>query len=103
MGREDRHDIVFFERNGLRHGEFGIRANDLGLGTKTEGNEWKWGYKVRELSWSCDSNVLGIWIERDAGDIGQSWCYVHELSLLITFIVQLWTTRNYHWLAIYNA
>lgn len=24
-GREGRHDVVFLERNGLRHGEFGIR------------------------------------------------------------------------------
>jgi elongator complex protein 1 len=69
-GREDRHDIVFFERNGLRHREFGIRAMDLGLAASAVGEERKWGYKVRELSWSSDSNVLGIWIERDAGDIG---------------------------------
>jgi hypothetical protein len=24
-GREGRHDVVFFEKNGLRHGEFGLR------------------------------------------------------------------------------
>lgn len=79
-GRDDRHDIVFFERNGLRHGEFRIRPNDLGLTTKAVGKQRKWGYKVRELSWSSDSNVLGIWVEQDEGDI-----------------VQLWTTGNYHW------
>ncbi|KAG5650449.1 hypothetical protein H0H81_012203 [Sphagnurus paluster] len=76
-GREGRHDVVFFERNGLRHGEFGIRAGELaGKG----GGERKWGYRVRELSWSSDSNVLAIWIDREEGDI-----------------VQLWTTGNYHW------
>lgn len=69
-GREDRHDVVFFERNGLRHGEFGIRSMDLGSATKNVADERKWGYRVRELSWSSDSNVLGIWIERDTGDIG---------------------------------
>ncbi|GLB37914.1 hypothetical protein LshimejAT787_0409650 [Lyophyllum shimeji] len=77
-GREDRHDVVFFERNGLRHGEFGIRVHDLGLKGRSERR--KWGYRVRELSWSSDSNVLAIWIETDEVDI-----------------VQLWTTGNYHW------
>ncbi|KAF5375529.1 hypothetical protein D9615_009198 [Tricholomella constricta] len=67
-GREGRHDVVFFERNGLRHGEFGIRAAELA--SKGESDSRKWGYKVRELSWSSDSNVLAIWIERDEGDIG---------------------------------
>lgn len=73
-GRDDRHDIVFFERNGLRHGEFRIRPNDLGLTTKAVGKQRKWGYKVRELSWSSDSNVLGIWVEQDEGDIGIVFC-----------------------------
>ncbi|KNZ72380.1 Elongator complex protein 1 [Termitomyces sp. J132] len=76
-GTEGRQDVVFFERNGLRHGEFGIRAADLtGKGEEIG----KWGYRVRELSWSSDSNVLAIWIERDEGDV-----------------VQFWTMGNYHW------
>ncbi|KAF9463531.1 pol II transcription elongation factor [Collybia nuda] len=78
-GREGRHDVVFFERNGLRHGEFSIRAEDLTPITKKSDGR-KWGYKVRELSWSSDSNVLGIWIEGDEGDI-----------------VQLWIMGNYYW------
>ncbi|KAJ7672113.1 IKI3 family-domain-containing protein [Mycena rosella] len=79
-GKEGRHDVVFFERNGLRHGEFGVRVADLSIasGPREEGR--KWGYKVREFSWSSDSNVLGLWIEKDEGDI-----------------FQLWTTGNYHW------
>ncbi|KAJ7935380.1 pol II transcription elongation factor [Mycena leptocephala] len=79
-GKEGRHDVVFFERNGLRHGEFGVKVGDLSIapGPREEGR--KWGYKVKELSWSSDSNVLGLWIEKDEGDI-----------------FQLWTTGNYHW------
>jgi len=101
-GREDRHDVVFFERNGLRHGEFGIRPIDLGSATNVVGKR-KWGYKARELSWSSDSNVLGIWIERDAGDIGMTFCLV--LLLCDSFVidvcaVQLWTVGNYHWWAV---
>ncbi|KAL5512586.1 hypothetical protein ACEPAG_3239 [Sanghuangporus baumii] len=65
-GREGRHDVVFFERNGLRHGEFTLRE---------QGN-----YKVRELFWNADSEILAVWIERHEGDV-----------------VQLWTTGNYHW------
>ncbi|CAK5281923.1 unnamed protein product [Mycena citricolor] len=78
-GKEGRHDVVFFERNGLRHGEFGIRVADLSLSAAAS-NAKKWGYKVKELSWGADSNVLGVWIQKDAGDV-----------------FQLWTTGNYHW------
>ncbi|KAJ6497417.1 pol II transcription elongation factor [Mycena sanguinolenta] len=79
-GKQSRHDVVFFERNGLRHGEFGIRVEDMSinLGPRVEGR--KWGYKVKELTWSSDSNVLGLWVEKDEGDV-----------------FQLWTTGNYHW------
>lgn len=56
-GRPDRHDIVFFEKNGLRHGEFHLRETGK--------------YRVRELSWSSDSEVLAVWIERDEYDSGK--------------------------------
>ncbi|KAK7057777.1 polymerase II transcription elongation factor [Favolaschia claudopus] len=79
-GKEGRHDVVFFERNGLRHGEFGLKVDELSIapGPRAEGR--KWGYKVKEALWSSDSHVLGLWIEKDEGDI-----------------FQLWTTGNYHW------
>ncbi|KAA1476949.1 Elongator complex protein 1 [Dentipellis sp. KUC8613] len=78
-GREGRHDIVFFERNGLRHGEFTLReASQAFVNGSVEPRSF--GYKVRELSWSSDSNVLAVWIESEEGDV-----------------VQLWTTGNYHW------
>ncbi|KAG6825725.1 hypothetical protein H0H92_002707 [Tricholoma furcatifolium] len=78
-GPEGKHDVVFFERNGLRHGEFRIRAIDLA--GKGKGKEvGKWRYRVQELSWSSDSNVLVIWVHRDEGDV-----------------VQFWTIGNYHW------
>lgn len=64
-GKEGRHDVVFFERNGLRHGEFGLR-----LDAKKEGNSW--GYKVREVTWSSDSNVLLVWVEHEDRDVGSS-------------------------------
>lgn len=70
QGREGRHDLVMFERNGLRRGEFEIQAVSAPQ-TKVEGSERKWGYKVREVGWSADSNILSIWVEKDEGDVGK--------------------------------
>ncbi|KAF9112880.1 hypothetical protein BGX27_002637 [Mortierella sp. AM989] len=54
-----RHDIVFFERNGLRHGEFTLREpNDT---------------VVKELAWNCDSTVLAVWLQRTTGSCIQLW------------------------------
>ncbi|KAG9098159.1 hypothetical protein FRC06_006747 [Ceratobasidium sp. 370] len=81
IGRPRRHDILFFERNGLRRSEFGIRdATAPAHAPMVPSATRPWGYKVREVLWSTDSAVLALWIERDAGDC-----------------VQLWTTGNYHW------
>ncbi|KAI0828044.1 IkappaB kinase complex IKAP component [Trametes gibbosa] len=80
QGRDDRHDIVFFERNGLRHGEFTLRECVPRDREIIANERRRWGYRVRELGWSSDSNVLAVWLEREDGDI-----------------VQLWTSGNYHW------
>lgn len=62
-------DIVFYERNGLRHGEFNSR---LDPDTNT----------IISLHWSSDSSVLAV----------------HVLSTIDnTNRIQLWTTKNYHW------
>ncbi|KIP09060.1 hypothetical protein PHLGIDRAFT_68294 [Phlebiopsis gigantea 11061_1 CR5-6] len=78
-GRDERHDVVMFERNGLRRGEFQIDTVSAPA-EKEAGSEKKWGYKVREVGWSADSNIMSIWIEKEGWDV-----------------VQLWTTGNYHW------
>ena len=46
-----RHDVIFYESNGLRHGEFTLRAEKL---------EWI----VHKLFWNADSTVLTIWLEK---------------------------------------
>ncbi|KIJ66069.1 hypothetical protein HYDPIDRAFT_174791 [Hydnomerulius pinastri MD-312] len=69
--KSGKHDVVFFERNGLRHGEFSLRR-------PLEGDRSQ--YKVKDLLWSPDSSVLAVWVEQLEGDV-----------------VQLWTTGNYHW------
>lgn len=76
-GKAGRHDIIFFERNGLRHGEFGIRVHDLAIKSKLE---LRWGYRLKELSWSSDSTVLCLWIEREgSGDLGNTLLYCNTL------------------------
>lgn len=60
-------DVVFFERNGLRHGEFSLRLSKHEMET--------WASDV-SLSWNIDSTVLAV-------------SYRDRL--------QLWTMGNYHY------
>ncbi|KAJ0420730.1 IKI3 family-domain-containing protein [Aspergillus carlsbadensis] len=64
---EDRIDVVFFERNGLRHGQFTLRL------TGVERNTWA---SSISLSWNVDSTVLAVQFKDR---------------------VQFWTTGNYHY------
>ena len=59
--------VVFFERNGLRHGQFDLRLNKEDM--------IGWGRRVG-LKWNIDSNVLAV------SFIGR---------------LQLWTMGNYHY------
>ena len=72
VGPLGRHDVIFFERNGLRHGEFALREPNLR--STIEGNSDRssrpWEYCVREVSWNPDSTVLAVWLERNEGDVG---------------------------------
>ena len=60
-------DIVFFERNGLRHGQFSLRLTPEQL--HLDGQHMT-------LSWNSDSTVLAV---------------------VMTDCIQLWTMGNYHW------
>jgi elongator complex protein 1 len=64
---DDRIDVVFFERNGLRHGQFTLRL--------TEEERQSWASQI-QLSWNVDSTVLAVRFKDR---------------------VQLWTTGNYHY------
>ncbi|CAG8578654.1 3718_t:CDS:10, partial [Funneliformis mosseae] len=67
----NKHEIIFFEKNGLRHGEFSLRET--------------YAHKIIEIMWNCDSTVLAIWMERNRSNDEHSTC------------VQLWNMNNYHW------
>lgn len=65
--RDDRIDVVFFERNGLRHGQFTLRLSEEERST--------WASNI-QLNWNIDSTVLAVsFLDR----------------------VQLWTMGNYHY------
>lgn len=63
-----RHDIVFFERNGLRHGEFTLREKD---------------FQVVDLAWNSDSSMLAILLRNPNNN--------NVMTL------QIWTMSNYHY------
>ncbi|KAI0453178.1 IKI3 family-domain-containing protein [Xylaria acuta] len=50
---EDRVDVIFFERNGLRHGQFSLRSPEGRTLTKDE----------IHLSWNADSTVLAVTLD----------------------------------------
>jgi elongator complex protein 1 len=64
---QDRIEVVFFERNGLRHGQFDLRLTPEEMVT--------WASDI-ELRWNGDSTVLAV-------------CFRDR--------VQLWTMGNYHY------
>ena len=65
--RDSLAQVVFFERNGLRHGQFNLRLS------KEEVNTW--GPSIN-LKWNVDSSVLAV-------------CFIDR--------IQLWTMSNYHY------
>ncbi|BFZ01620.1 hypothetical protein BsWGS_04659 [Bradybaena similaris] len=67
-------DVVFFEKNGLRHGEFTIQLNV------------RHDFGVSSLLWNHDSTVLAVWLVEIFGG-----CDTRPFHL------QLWTVNNYHW------
>lgn len=64
---QDRVDVVFFERNGLRHGQFSLRLTQAQLVVPKQ---------HIGLSWNSDSAVLAV---------------------MLPDCIQLWTMGNYHW------
>ncbi|WFD41450.1 Putative elongator complex protein 1 [Malassezia psittaci] len=82
-GRSGRHDVVFFERNGLRHNEFSLREEHGAVPKGDVGSlpEWNTHHTIQSLSWNADGNILAVHLIRNDQK--------HAL--------QLWTTRNYHW------
>lgn len=62
-----KHDVVFFERNGLRHGEFTLLDHNA---------------IVHNISWNADSSILAI----HSTNPGNSFSSMHFFG-----------SKNYHW------
>ncbi|KAJ1032623.1 hypothetical protein NDA16_000646 [Ustilago loliicola] len=96
QGRKGRHDVVFFERNGLRHGEFSLReesasqpeGTQIGWAESQQEGPWARTHFIRELAWNADGTALTVWLTR-VGNAEQSDA-PHD-------VVQIYTTGNYHW------
>lgn len=73
--RLNKHEIIFFERNGLAHGGFKLPFDIYEM-------------KVNGIYWNLDSSILCVWSERVNKDVG-----LKDTQS----VVQLWTTSNYHW------
>ncbi|KAG8593890.1 hypothetical protein GDO81_000980 [Engystomops pustulosus] len=71
--KPNKHDVVFFEKNGLLHGEFTLPFA-------------KGEVQVRELLWNSDSTVLALWLQDNGKEDIKPNTYV-----------QLWVVGNYHW------
>jgi elongator complex protein 1 len=64
---DNRIDVVFFERNGLRHGQFSLRLTPEQLQIP---------FQHLSLHWNSDSTVLAV---------------------VMSESIQFWTMGNYHW------
>ncbi|OWF47940.1 putative elongator complex protein 1 [Mizuhopecten yessoensis] len=76
LRRPNKHEVIFFEKNGLRHGEFTLPfgVNDI---------------QVKEMCWNLDSTVLMLQLEDLVQNPGGQ-------TTPRTY-VQIWTMNNYHW------
>jgi elongator complex protein 1 len=72
--RPNKHEVAFFEPNGLRHGEF-----TLPFETKE--------IRVSNLAWNVNSDILSVAVEDSSEDLDGK----RRKS------IQLWTSNNYHW------
>lgn len=68
--------VVFFERNGLQHGEFEL-VNEAPSTTR-----------VVQLTWNLDSTILAVWVERRRS---------RENTDYLESAILLYTCSNYHY------
>jgi elongator complex protein 1 len=90
--KPNKHDIIFFEPNGLRHGEFSLPCDRMEM-------------KVKDLMWNADSSVLAVILENLSQKELETYNEQHGRILPCTVPeqivqksrVQLWYMSNYHW------
>ncbi|KAM3939198.1 elongator complex protein 1 [Leptodactylus fuscus] len=73
QSKPNKHDVIFFEKNGLVHGEFTLPYA-------------KGDVLVKELLWNSDSTILALWLQEIKKQGSEPNTYV-----------QFWVVGNYHW------
>lgn len=97
-GRSGRHDITFFERNGLKRGGFSLREEG---GATVDGREggitepplldkdakeraartsWSRPHEIVDVKWNSDGSCLAVHLRSDTTDV-----------------LQVWMVGNWHW------
>lgn len=84
---DDRIDVVFFERNGLRHGQFTLRL--------TEDERSTWASDIH-LNWNIDSTVLAVQF-KDRVQFWTSGNYYYYLKQEIPIIGNFGNQLSYKW------
>lgn len=97
-GRRHRHDVTFFERNGLRRGGFSLREEEGAMidgkaGGITEAPlldkaakerestpGWNRSHEIVDMKWNSDGSCLGVRLCRPQEDV-----------------LQVWMMGNWHW------
>ncbi len=77
-----KHQVAFLEKNGLRHGDFDVRAPVLSDAHRAQGHQT---WEIRGLHWDITSTILAVELVAVGGG-GISPC-----------VVQFYSRGNYHW------
>ncbi|KAK7115940.1 elongator complex protein 1-like [Littorina saxatilis] len=80
--KPNKHNVVFFEKNGLQHGEFTLASG-------------KDNFKVQEVLWNLDSTILAVWCQQLPPD--PNVAETESDASKPSSYVQLWTSSNYYW------
>ncbi|PWN23511.1 IKI3-domain-containing protein [Microstroma glucosiphilum] len=97
-GRTGRHDITFFERNGLKRGGFSLREEGGAMVDGKEGGitepplldkeakersstpSWTRPHEIVDIKWNSDGSCLAVHLRSESTDV-----------------LQIWMVGNWHW------
>ncbi|CEH13826.1 IkappaB kinase complex, IKAP component [Ceraceosorus bombacis] len=92
-GRQGRHDVVFVENNGLRHGEFSLREDShsmpvvgpFGSLPSSSLPDRSTPHSIQDLTWNSDGSLLAIHLVRMSPTAENQ------------HLLQIWSPTNYCW------
>eukprot|EP01104_Vermistella_antarctica_P000708 TRINITY_DN10832_c0_g1_i1.p1 TRINITY_DN10832_c0_g1~~TRINITY_DN10832_c0_g1_i1.p1 ORF type:complete len:1570 (+),score=437.99 TRINITY_DN10832_c0_g1_i1:251-4960(+) len=87
----NKHEIVFFERNGLRHGQFTLRHHNRRGATQQQHDGKASDLVVLDVRWNASSDLVSVVVKEDQGPEVEAKVYL-----------QIWYRSNYHWFMKYE-